>query len=167
MIAGLLVSSALLGATMTTNVSNIKADTEASTDASLVTIESNQTLEEQPLTVEEQATKGAENGENQDDEDPNQSANLEEIENVISEPKAEATPETKVEDSTLSEFTPRAVRSAENNLDMESLPVTPELPNEKQPAYIQDTNYPGKPFQVQQSVLIEATSVTDKKLSGK
>lgn len=129
-----------------------------------MTIESNQTLEEQPLTVEEQDIKGSENGENQADKVPNQSANLEEIENVISEPKAEATPEPKVEDSTLSEFTPRAVRSAENNLDMESLPVTPELPNEKQPAYIQDTNYPGKPFQIQQSVSIEATSVTDKKI---
>ncbi|HEM5269411.1 TPA: hypothetical protein U1351_001037 [Streptococcus suis] len=57
-----------------------------------MTIESNQTLEEQPLTVEEQATKGAENGGNQADKVPNQSANLEEIENVISEPKAEATP---------------------------------------------------------------------------
>ncbi|HEL1979233.1 TPA: hypothetical protein TY295_000851 [Streptococcus suis] len=106
------------------------------------------------MTVEEQDIKGSENGENQADKVPNQSANLEEIENVISEPKAEATPEPKVEDSTLSEFTPRAVRSAENNLDMESLPVTPELPNEKQSAYIQDTNYLGKPFQIQQSVSI-------------
>ncbi|HFU3941979.1 TPA: hypothetical protein ACGO2T_000679 [Streptococcus suis] len=164
MIAGLLVSSALLGVTMTANVSHIKADTEASTDASLVTIDSNQMLEEQPLTVEEQATKEAENGEILGDEVPNQSSNLEEVENVISEPKAEAIPETKAEDSTLSEFTPRAVRSAEHNLDMESLPVTPELPNEKQPAYIQDTNYPGKPFQLQQSVLIKTTSVTDKKI---
>ncbi|WP_153046535.1 hypothetical protein, partial [Streptococcus suis] len=90
---------------MTANISHIKADTEASTDASLVTIDSNQMLEEQPLTVEEQATKEAENGEILDDEVPNQSSNLEEVENVISEPKAEATPETKAEDSTLSEFT--------------------------------------------------------------
>ncbi|HEM5082539.1 TPA: hypothetical protein U1340_001478 [Streptococcus suis] len=34
-------------------------------------------------------------------------------------------------------------------------------------SFDRDTNYPGKPFQIQQSVLIEATSVTDKKLSGK